>query len=98
MSPHGGAHGSGEDRTLEEMATASGDVPHLDETVGPHSAASDDVRLSANDVTTAGVIAARADIQERGRGLADESTPSRRSPPHHPSDDPGAAEAADERG
>lgn len=75
MSRHGGAHGSGEDRTLEEVATPSGDVPHLDETVGPHSPASDDVRLSANDVTTAGVIEARADIQERGRRLEDESTP-----------------------
>lgn len=64
MTGHGDRHPPTEHRLVEVDPDTT---PHLDETVGPHSPASDDVGLSANDVTTDGVIEAREDIQERGR-------------------------------
>jgi hypothetical protein len=70
MTGHGDPQPPSEHR-LEEVEPGS--TPHLDETVGPHSPASDDVSLTANDVTTEGVIEARQDIQDRGR--AAENTP-----------------------
>lgn len=95
MSAHGDAHGPDGDGTLEDVGTPPGATPHLDETVGPHSPASDDVRLTANDVTTEGVIAARVDIEQRERALEEEQTPTRRGSPHHPDDDPASAQARD---
>ena len=95
MSAHGDAHGTDGDRTLDEVRTPPGATPHLDETVGPHSPASDDVRLSASDVTTEGVMAARVDIEQRERALEEEQAPARRGSPHHPPDDPAAAETDD---
>ncbi len=64
MTGHGNEQPSTEHRLVEVDPEAT---PPLDESVGPHSPASDDVSLSANDVTTDGVMAAREDIQERGR-------------------------------
>ena len=61
-------HGNEQPPTEHRLVEVDPEVtPPLDESVGPHSPASDDVSLSANDVTTDGVMAAREDIQERGR-------------------------------
>ena len=69
-------HGERQPPTEHGLVEVDPDTtPRLDETVGPHSPASDDVRLSANDVTTDGVIEAREDIQERGRAAEGAAPP-----------------------
>lgn len=74
-----------------------GQVDPFDPDVGPHSPAADDVSLSATDVTTPGVIAAREEIEERERAAQASPPDDHTTNPDHPLDDPHAAEVADRR-
>ena len=67
----------------------------FDPTVGPHSPAADDVGLSANDVTSPGVVDGREDIQAQERREQVSPPAGRGSPPGHPEEDAAAAERSD---
>jgi hypothetical protein len=74
-------HGDGPPPTEHQLVEVDPDAPPpLDETVGPHSPASDDVSLSASDVTSDGVMVARQEIQDRERAAERASPPDEAAP------------------